>query len=85
MVIVRGTRSVLFVLIAIGATAVALGWTLSAWGVVPAIALAAVIVPALIAVAGVQLFVVSAARILSELRGADAATRPVTPAARRCA
>jgi uncharacterized membrane protein len=71
--------------IAIAVIAIALGGALSAWGVVPALALAAMLLPALVAVAGAHLFVVGAARILSELRGADAATRPVTSAARRCA
>lgn len=72
-------------MIAIAAIAIALGWTLSAWGVVPTLALAALLIPALVAVAGAHLFAVSAARILAELRGAGAAARPVTPAARRCA
>lgn len=71
--------------IAIAAIAIALGGALSAWGVVPALALAAILLPALVVVAGAQLFLSGAARILAELRGAGAATRPVTSAARRCA
>lgn len=62
-------------MIAIAAIAIALGGALSAWGVVPALALAALLTPSLVAVAGAHLFAVSAARILAELRGAGA-SRP---------
>jgi hypothetical protein len=74
----------MYLLLTVGA-AVAIGFVGATAGLIPALALAAMLLPALVAVAGAHLFVVGAARILSELRGADGASRPVTPAARRCA
>lgn len=74
----------MYLLLIVG-SGVAIGLIGATAGLVPALALAALLIPALVAVAGAHLFVASAARILAELRGAGAATRPVRPAARRCA
>lgn len=74
----------MYLLLMVGA-ALAIAFVGATVGVIPALAPAALLIPGLVAVAGAHLFAASAARILAELRGAGAAARPVTPAARRCA
>lgn len=63
----------MYVLLIISA-GVAVAFVGATAGAIPALALVALLIPALVAVAGAHLFAVSTARILSESSGTDRAT-----------